>query len=189
MANQDSAFGLKPVGKVGQNADNQGMSEYQIADNEASSMFQGDPVIPQASNTGFIDVAAAGNTLLGVFFGCNFTDPTTGKPTFRNHYTQTNITTGDIDAFVYDDPYERFEVQGDGASARTDIFKVADIVYATGSTINGTSNVELDVSDLEATDGQLRVIGISTDPENSDLGSANLNYIVYINDHTFHTAF
>ena len=24
MANQDSAFGLKPVGKVGQNADNQG---------------------------------------------------------------------------------------------------------------------------------------------------------------------
>jgi hypothetical protein len=143
MANQDSAFGLKPVGKVGQNADNQGMSEYQIADNEASSIFQGDPVIPQASNTGFIDVAAAGNTLLGVFFGCNFTDPTTGKPTFRNHYTQT---------------------------------------------INGTSNVELDVSDLEATDGQLRVIGISTDPENSDLGSANLNYIVYINEHTFHTA-
>jgi hypothetical protein len=61
-------------------------------------------------------------------------------------------------------------------------------VYATGSTINGTSNVELDVSDLEATDGQLRVIGISTDPENSDLGSANLNYIVYINEHTFHTA-
>ena len=49
MANQDSPSGLKPVGKIGQNADNQGMSEYQIADNEASSIFQGDPVIPQAS--------------------------------------------------------------------------------------------------------------------------------------------
>ncbi len=83
MANNDSAFGLKPVGKVGQNADNQGMSEYQIADNEASSIFQGDPVIPQASNTGFIDVAAAGDALLGVFWGVNYTDPTTGKPTFR----------------------------------------------------------------------------------------------------------
>ena len=79
MANNDSAFGLKPVGKVGQNADNQGMSEYQIADNEASSIFQGDPVIPQASNTGFIDVAAAGDALLGVFWGVNYTDPTTGK--------------------------------------------------------------------------------------------------------------
>jgi len=184
MANQDSAFGLRPVGKVGQNADNGGMSEYQIADNEASSIFQGDPVIPQASNTGFIDVAAAGNTLLGVFWGVNYTDPTTGKPTFRNHYTQTNITSGDIDAFVYDDPYERFEVQGDGASARTDIFKVADIVYAAGSTVNGTSNVELDVSDLAATDGQLRVVGISTDPDNSEIGSDNINYIVSINEHT-----
>ena len=58
-------------------------------------------------------------------------------------------------------------------------------MYATGSTINGTSNVELDVSDLEATDGQLRVIGISTDPENSELGSANIKYIVYIKEHTF----
>ncbi len=57
-------------------------------------------------------------------------------------------------------------------------------MYATGSTINGTSNVELDVSDLAATDGQLRVIGISTDPDNSDLGSANVNYIVSINEHT-----
>ena len=61
-------------------------------------------------------------------------------------------------------------------------------MYATGSTINGTSNVELDVSDLAATDGQLRVIGISTDPQNSELGSDNINYIVYINEHTFHTA-
>jgi len=34
MANQDSAFGLRPIGKVGQNRDNQGLSEYSI---EASS--------------------------------------------------------------------------------------------------------------------------------------------------------
>ena len=26
MANKDSAFGLKPIGKVGQNRDNQGLS-------------------------------------------------------------------------------------------------------------------------------------------------------------------
>ena len=91
MANQDSAFGLKPVGKVGQNADNGGMSEYQIADNEASSIFQGDPVIPQASNTGFIDVAAAGNTLLGVFLGCKLYRPynwktNIQKPLHTNKY-------------------------------------------------------------------------------------------------------
>jgi hypothetical protein len=30
MANKDAAFGLKPIGKVGQNRDNQGLSEYSI---------------------------------------------------------------------------------------------------------------------------------------------------------------
>ena len=28
MANKDAPFGLKPIGKVGQNRDNQGLSEY-----------------------------------------------------------------------------------------------------------------------------------------------------------------
>ena len=31
MANKDAAFGLRPIGKVGQNRDNQGLSEYDIA--------------------------------------------------------------------------------------------------------------------------------------------------------------
>jgi hypothetical protein len=44
MANkQDVGFGLRPVGKVGQNRDAQGLSEYSIAAN-ASVIFQNDPV-------------------------------------------------------------------------------------------------------------------------------------------------
>jgi len=31
MANKDAAFGLRAIGKVGQNRDNQGLSEYDIA--------------------------------------------------------------------------------------------------------------------------------------------------------------
>jgi hypothetical protein len=34
MANKDAAFGLRPIGKVGQNRDNQGLSEYSIAAND-----------------------------------------------------------------------------------------------------------------------------------------------------------
>jgi hypothetical protein len=33
MANADAAFGLLPIGKVGQNRDAQGLSEYSIAAN------------------------------------------------------------------------------------------------------------------------------------------------------------
>ena len=43
MANQDSAFGLRPSGKVGQNRDNQGLSEYSIAAS-ATAIYFNDPV-------------------------------------------------------------------------------------------------------------------------------------------------
>ena len=43
MANKDAAFGLKAIGKVGQNRDNQGLSEYSIAASSAA-IYQWDPV-------------------------------------------------------------------------------------------------------------------------------------------------
>ncbi len=31
---------------------------------------------------------------------------------------------------------------------------------------------------------QLRIVGVSKDPDNSDLGSANTNFVVMINEHS-----
>ena len=188
MANKDAAFGLKPIGKIGQNADNQGLTEYLIADNYATSIYQGDPVKAVAGGT--VEVAAAENTnLVGVFWGQFITkDPTTGKPTYRNYYTQTNVANGEeIRAFVYDDPYERFEVQSNNASASaaTDVFELADIEYTAGSTINGVSKVELDDASFVTTSAQLQVVGVSKDIENNDLTSANVNFVVRINEHLY----
>jgi hypothetical protein len=188
MANKDAAFGLKPIGKIGQNADNQGLTEYLIADNYATAIYQGDPV--KAVACGTVEVAAAGSTnLVGVFWGQFITkDPTTGKPTYRNYYTQTNVANGEeIRAFVYDDPYERFEIQSNNASASaaTDVFELADIEYTAGSTINGVSKVELDDASFVTTSAQLQVVGVSKDIENNDLTSANVNFVVRINEHLY----
>ena len=181
MANKDSAFGLRPIGKVGQNKDNQGLSEYSIAAS-ATAIYQGDPVEMLA--TGTIGVAAAGDVLLGSLNGVFFTDATTSKPTFANHLNASNTAT-DIKGFVTDDPYQRYEVQSNntGASAQTDIGNVANIEYAAGSSPNYVSKVELDDSDLATSDGQLKVIGVSRDPDNNDLSSANVNFVVTINEH------
>ena len=148
MANKDAAFGLRPIGKVGQNKDNQGLSEYSIAAS-ATAIFQGDPV--EMLGTGTIGVAAAGDVLLGPLNGV----------------------------------YERFEVQSNntGASAQTDIGNVANIEYTAGSSPSFVSKVELDDGDLATSDGQLKVIGVSKDPDNNDLGSANVNFVVTINEH------
>ncbi len=188
MANKDAAFGMRPVGTLSGQSNMQ-TNEYFIADNEASSMFQGDPVIQQASNTGFIDIGATGSeSNIGVLNGVLIdNNPVTGKPSFQNNYTQTNVTSGSIRAFVYDDPYMKFEIQGDTGtnSDVTDRHEVADYVNMGTESANGVSAAELDMSDLAATDGSLKIVGFSTDPENNELGAAHMNYIVIFNEHTF----
>jgi hypothetical protein len=161
MANQDAAFGLKAIGKVGQNRDNQGLSEYSIAAS-STAIYQNDPIMMAA--TGKIIVGTAAAVLLGSLNGVFYTDASTSKPTWANHLNANNTAT-DIVGFVSDDPYERFEIQSDAALTVAEVGLNADIVYAAGSTPNYVSKVELDHSDLKTATAQLRVIGISKDPK------------------------
>ena len=179
MANKDAAFGLKPIGKVGQNGDNNGLSEYDIAASASAIYFQ-DPV--EILSTGTIGVAAATDTLLGSLGGVFFTDASTSKPTFANHLDASNTAT-DIKGFVSDDPYERFEIQADGATAAADVGLNADIVYAAGASPDYVSKVELQTSDQKTGTAQLRILGISKDIENNEAGSANVNLVTIINEH------
>ena len=180
MANKDAAFGLRPIGKVGQNKDNQGLSEYSIAASSAA-IYQNDPV---KTSGGYLLVAGAGGNLRGSLNGVFFTDATTSKPTFANHLKASNTAT-DIVGFVSDDPYERFEIQSNnaGASAVTDVGKTADLAYAAGSSPNFVSKVELNDATLNTTAQQLKIMGISKDPDNNEIGSANVNFAVIIAEH------
>ena len=193
MANQDAAFGLRPLKSVGQGDDSTGMSSHFIDAGDASTIFQGSPVI---AALGYIDIAAAGSVPnMGAFWGCFYVDPTTLKPTFKNYYpgSITPPSSANIEAFVYDSPSQMFEVQSDnaGASAQADVFSNADWVsssIASGSTLNGVSSAELDDSTIAAASdaaAQLLIIGVSRDPKNSDLGSANVNWRVLVNMHLF----
>ena len=79
-----------------------------------------------------------------------------------------------------------FEVQSDntGASAQTDVFECADTSSPTGgSTTNGVSSQELSDSTLSSSIAQLKVLGVSRDPANSDLTAANVNWRVQIAEH------
>ena len=180
MANKDAAFGLKAIGKVGQNRDNQGLSEYSIAASSAA-IYQWDPV---KTSGGYLLVAGAGGNLRGSLNGVFYTDASTSKPTWANHLEAANTAT-DIVGFVSDDPYERFEIQSNnaGASAVTDVGKTADLVYAAGSSPDYISGVELDDSTLNTTAQQLKIMGVSKDPSNNAVASANVNWVVVIAEH------
>ena len=188
MANQDAAFGLRPLKTLGQQDDSTGMSSHKILPGDASILYQGSMAL--ANTNGYVDISSATSTLnIGAFWGCYYVDPTTLKPTFKNYYpgSITPPSSGAIEAFVYDSPYQEFEVQSDatGASAQADIFMCCDTSSPTaGSTSNGISSME-SADTFVAGPAQLKVIGVSRDPENSDLTSANVNWRVQICEHIF----
>jgi hypothetical protein len=186
MANQDAAFGLRPIGRVGGTPYTGGQSRYRIAANYGTAIFQGDMVMQVTGGT--VEIHADGGTvpIVGVFNGCQFTDPTTGEQRFSNFYpASTNAS--DLIAFIIDDPMVVFEVQADAAFPVADLFGNFDVVYTTaGSTTTGVSGSELKVADGgTATTLSLKAIDISEDPENSDVASANTNVKVVIQNHIF----
>ena len=183
MANLDAPFGLRPART---SISSQQQNRYRIAANYNTSIFQGD-LVAMVTGGGIERVAAGGSGfILGVFNGCEFTDPTTGKPTFSNHYpASTNAS--DIIANVIDDPNAVFVIEADAAYPVTDLAGNYDILATAGDTTSGTSRIELEVGTSDSTVATLplKAIDISQDPENSDTSTANTNVIVKINNHLF----
>ena len=185
MANKDAAFGLRPARMMGGAPFSGGQSRYRIASGYSGKIFQGD-LVKQVTGGG-VERAAASSTVpvVGVFNGCQYTDPTTGETVFKNYYPGS-IAASDIIAFVVDDPNVVFEVQADAAFPVADLFGNFDIVdnATTGDVKSGRSNMELDVTTgATTTTLPLKAIDISQDPDNDDVASANTNVMVVIQNH------
>ena len=183
MANIDKAFWLRPIGNLSATGA-QKQYGYEIADNQAGTIFQGDLVVLTA---GFISkfLPATHTAAVGVFNGCNYNDPTTGKPTFSNFYPgSVNITSGKIIADVLDDPNQLFLVQCDAGFVAADVGKNADVIGTGGSTTSGISAMELNSATLATTAAlNLKVVGLYNDV-NNEFGT-NAVVVVKINEHVY----
>lgn len=196
MANANGAFGLRPIQKMGSNANSNGASGYtlyEIAAGNTNAIYQGSPVIPLS--TGYIDIvgAAAGGTvgLLGVFWGCEYVSSTTGEKIFSNYWPGSGADTNfPVKAYVYDDPMQLFAIASDAsltskATLRSNVFANANFATATsGSTTTGISSAKLAVSTIATTNTlQMRIMGWQEDPENEDFTAAGIPVIVRLVNH------
>ena len=196
MANINGAFGLRPIGKVGQNTNSTGVTEYRIASTNTNAIYQGSPVIPLAA--GVIDIvgAAAGGTvgLLGVFWGCEYVSSVTGEKVFSNYWPGTGADSNfPVKAFVYDDPAQLFLIATSNvvaaanteAEVRAAVFANANFADGdTGSTTTGLSDATLDLNTIATTNTlNMRIMGVLDDPENSDFTAAGVGIIVRLNNH------
>jgi hypothetical protein len=185
MANASSTgFGMKPVKMAGQSANTAGLGEYPVA--ASSSAIYNQDLVAMAA-TGFAAVAAAGTEqLLGSLNGVFYTDASTSKPTFQAYLLGSN-TASDIVALVNDAPHQVYEVRSNnaGASLQTDVGNTADISYSAGATPNYISKTTLDDGSLATASKQVKIVGVSRDPDNNELGAANVVWRVVISEHFF----
>jgi len=186
MPNVVEQYGLRPSRQLNGSPFINAQNRYRIAANNSTAIFQGDLVKPLDSGNISRAVANTSDTVVGVFNGCFYTDPTTQKPTFLNYYPGS-VNASDIIAMVIDGPDTVFEVKANATFVVADLFKNFSITNVTGSTQTGISKVTLDVAN-SGTAGTyvVQAIDISQDVFNSDVNvSSNVGVLVRINNHFF----
>jgi len=185
MANVTEKYGLQPALQLNGSPFINAQNRYRIAANYGTAIFQGDLVVPVTA--GGIERFTAGTTttVVGVFNGVFYTDPTTQKPTFSNFYPGT-VNASDIIATVIDAPDTVYEIKADAVFAVADLFRNYQVTNLSGSTKTGISQVMLDVSE-SGTAGTyvVQAIDISQDPANSDVTVSNITVMVRINNHFY----
>lgn len=112
MANTSAPFGFAQYFGGAGGAPTFSQTARRIASSNTTAIYSGDPVMPVVSTAnGYITQAAAGTTTLaGVFAGCKYLS-TSQKRTVWSRYWPGSDATGDVEAYVIDDPNSRFLVQ------------------------------------------------------------------------------
>ena len=109
MANQSTAYGLRPIWLVGSGANSTGVTQYEIASNNTNAIYQYSIVVPTSAGT--IDQAGdtAGGTTpaLGVLMGVEYHDSVQKKPVWINYWPGSGAVSVDtnypVKAYVADD--------------------------------------------------------------------------------------
>jgi hypothetical protein len=157
---------------------------YSILTGYASNILQNQPVkiIPSSTGAGTVAAAAIGDSFIGTFQGCEWTD-SDGRRRVSNKWTAATAGT-DINAYVTLDPTIVYQIQANATLDVSSIGKQYDYTsISAGNTTVGISQLMLDVAS-NATNAQLRVIGLTPGPDNA-WGDAFPIVQVQVSQHQF----
>jgi hypothetical protein len=119
---------------------------------------------------------------IGVFNGIFYNAATTLKPTWANWYNQpiTPANSEDITCFVLDNPFQLFVGAASGAVTQANVGRTVSFAAAvpTGSEISGQCTNTMDITGINDTTKQWRIIRSAEEPGNSDI-TANFCSFVF----------
>ena len=192
MANNFAPTGFAPVSTSLGAAINWKLSTRRISAANATPIFKGDAVVPVLPASGYITQAAAVSTatapLAGIFWGCQYLS-TSQKRVVWSAYWPGADATGDVIAYVYDDPTARFQVQTSGAGFQitgtpatfTDspVGQYCNLNAGVGNTLSGQSGMFVDTIGTTATFPFI-ITDMVLDPPgaNGTDATAQFNYVV-----------
>lgn len=162
MANTQAYYGFLQFQGGAGGAPTFAQSPRRIASTNTTAIYTGDPVMPVVSTAnGYITQAAAGTTAVaGIFIGCKYLS-TSQKRVVWSSYWPGSDATGDVEAYVIDDPNARFIVQtstssfpmtGTSTTMTSGVIgQNAQFTIGTGSTATGRSGAYLSAVGTTAT--------------------------------------
>lgn len=153
MANTlpNPTMGFQTFGRQEGSSPTEGLTPVWIASTDASLIFRGDAVATSSAggtnNSGaYITAIASGISLMrGVFQGCWQFNPTAQRTIWQNYYGgSVSGSTGDVKAYIIDDPDTLFIAYGSTSAAITSSFVGLNIgqtaTSSLGNTLVGYSN-------------------------------------------------
>ena len=188
------AYGLKPVkhakGGLVRTNNFSGVNGYRIAATAPSAFFEGDLVTFSAGNIVTDMAAASPGAVVGVFYGAEYVDNSTGEVKFVRSIPSGTVAKDKYKVYVYDDPDIIYQIEADQdttAIAAADVGKNVQIVASpTGDAITHKSGLVADSSTKATTNTFPLTILASAELDDSFTSAGTtMDILVKINTHQF----
>ena len=172
----DKPYGLKPINLIGGQVFAGATRQIKIASAYGTDIFYGDVVRVSSDGvlvkeTGDTTVSATG--VVGVFLGCQFTNPSTKQIQFQQYWPAGTVA-ADAVAFVADDPDQLFKVAAVSSGTtvafygQTLVGTNVALVQNAGSTVTGNSAVAIDGTSANTTASlPIRIVDVVPDTANA----------------------
>ena len=152
--------------------------EYPIANGYAATLASGDLVTMTTDGT--VIRGTAGGNALGVFYGVEYIENSTGDVKFSkvwNANTEVKANTT-VKAYVYDDPNITYKVQCNGTFAAANVGELANVTIGTYNSTFGYSTDELDIATLGTGSLVLRILRLVDEPNNAAGADAKVEVVI-----------
>lgn len=167
MANLNTPFGFDQFRGTGSSPTYEQVTA-RIDPTNTTPIYTGDAVVYKSPANGYIVQATAGTApIAGIFVGCKFLSVSQKQVVWRNYWPGSDAS-GDVEAYIINDPNAQFEVQAGGAAIGQD--KVGQNVQlnpGTGNAFTGRSGMFVENPAVTAT-LPFRIVGLVRTPPGSN---------------------